>query len=102
MEETRQRQDLATEKIRSALASRDIPHLYANGFANVLSSADVVTVLERHNVPVAVLSMSYTTAKSLAEKLSQLITSFEQASEQTILTTDVVDQALSQSVEGQP
>ena len=83
------------------LASQDIPQLYANGFTNAFSNADVITVLERNNSPVAVLNMSYTTAKSLAYDLSRLIADFERKSEQTIMTTDVVDEAVLQQTEEQ-
>ena len=94
-------QDLRAERLKAALVSQDVPHIYANGFVNALSDADIIVVLERNNSPVAVLNMSYTTAKSLAHKLSQLIADFEKDSNQSIMTTDVVSEALSQKNEGQ-
>ncbi len=102
MEELQQTQDQIAKRVETALASQDIPHLYANGFLNALSNADITMVLERNNYPVAVLNMSYTTAKSLAHKLSQIIADFEKASNHTIMTSDVVNQTLFQKSKGQP
>ena len=102
MGEAQQAQEPRAERLKAALASRDIPHIYANGFMNALSDADIVVMLERDNSPVAILNMSYTTAKSLAEKLSHLISAFEKNSGQTIMTSDDVNKALSQRTEGQP
>ena len=96
-----QAQDPRTERLKSILASQDIPHIYANGFTNAFSNADVIMVLERNNSPVAVLNMSYITAKSLAHDLSRLIADFEKKSGQAIMTTDIVDRVLSQQTEGQ-
>ena len=101
MDQIQRGREPVAEKIRSALESQKIPHLYANGFTNALSSADIVIVLERQNEPVAVLNVSYTTAKSLAQKLSQLISNLEKASNQSIMTTDLVDSFLSQATESQ-
>lgn len=100
MEEPQQGPDLIKKRIEAALASQDIPHIYANGFVNATGNADIITVLERNNSPVAVLNMSYTPAKSLAQNLSQIIEGLEQKSKQTSMTTEVVDTALSQSTEG--
>ena len=101
MEESQQAQDPFAERIKAALASQDIPHIYANGFINALSNSDILVVLECHSSPVAVLNMSYTTAKSLAQKLSATIADFEKASNHTIMTTDVVNEVLSQQTKGQ-
>ena len=100
MDKVKPARESVAEKIRNALASENIPHLYANGFTNALSNADIVIVLERQSDPVAVLNLSFTTAKSLAHKLSQLIENLEKASNQSIMTTDLVESALSQTMEG--
>ena len=101
MEELQQTQDPRLERLNAALASQDIPHIYTNGGASALRNSDVIMVLERNNSPVAVLNMSYTTAKSLARNLSQLIANLEKKSKQTIMTPDVVDDILSQQAKGQ-
>ena len=101
MDKVRPARESVAEKIRSALASENIPHLYANGFTNALSNADIVIVLERQSDPVAVLNLSFTTAKSLAHKLSELISNLETASKQSIMTTDLVENVLSQSMESE-
>lgn len=90
------------EKLETAVASKDIPHIYANGFVNALSNADIIVVLERQKSPVAVLNLSYTMAKSLAQKLSEIIKSFEKATGQTIMTTDIVNESLSKQTKQKP
>lgn len=78
------------ERIQEALASEVIPHLYANGFSNTMSNADVALVFEHNQKPIATINMSYTLTKSLASKLSRLITILEQGTEHEMLTTDDV------------
>ena len=101
MEESQQAaKQIGGQKLETALTSQDIPHIYVNGFVNALSNSDIIVVLERHRSQVAVLSMSYTTAKSLAQKLSETIAAFESATGQTIMTTDFVNEALSKQSKG--
>ncbi len=101
MGEAQQEQDPLDEQ-EAVLASQDIPQIYVNGFTNWIGNTDISTVLERNGSPVAVLNMSYTTAKSLAQKLSQLIVNFETVAQHTLMTTEVVDSALAQLEKGKP
>ncbi len=80
--------------VKEAISSDQIAHIYANGFINVLTNADVVVILQRNHIPVALANMSYTTAKSFYQKLGDLILNFEAKAEHTIMTTDIVDKAL--------
>lgn len=78
-----------------ALARDDVPKIYANGFGVGLSNADVFVVFQKFGPkPVAVLNLSYTLAKTLAQRLGQVVSEFERAvGDQNILTTDRIDEA---------
>jgi len=83
-------------EIEAALANDDVPTLYFNGFINSLGTGDVLIILKRANRPVAKLHASYTLAKTLAEKLGQLIATLEAKSGNTIMTTDDVTRVMSE------
>ena len=81
--------EVNTARMNAALAS-DVPYIYANGFLNSQTPGDVLTILERNGKPVCVLNMSYTTAKSYAVYLGQLIANLEQKSGREIMISDEV------------
>ncbi len=64
-----------------------VPHLYFNGFVSTLSTGDVVCVLERNGLPVGLLNMSFTVAKSLSVSLGGVVAALEKISERDMLTT---------------
>ena len=80
--------EVIEQQIKDALENKEIPTIYFNGFVTSVSMGDVMVILNRANKPVAILNMSYTLAKTLAEKLGGGITSIEQKSGNTIMTTD--------------
>lgn len=63
-----------------ASANRDpeVPKVYCNGFVNAVGPGDITTMLLRNDRPVAVLNMSFTVAKTLAEMLGRAIADLEQ------------------------
>ncbi len=82
--------------IKDAVSNADVPKIYTNGFGVGLSNADIVIILQRFGNPVAVLNLSYTLAKTLAQKLGGVVADFEsKIAGQEILTTDRIDAALS-------
>ncbi len=78
------------ERIQKALDNKEIPNIHFNGFVTSLGTGDVLIVLERNGRPIALLNTSYTTAKSLVEKLGGLITVLEQKTGNTIMTIDEI------------
>lgn len=80
---------------QNAIQNVQVPKIYANGFANAVGQGDTTTVLQQNGVPVAVLNLSFTVAKTLAKKLGGIITEFEQQTGNTIMTTDECASALS-------
>jgi hypothetical protein len=75
----------------AAATASNIPQIYCNGFANALTSGDVITVLERNGQPVAVVNMSYTVAKTFAQALGVIVADLEAKAGRPMLTTHEVD-----------
>ena len=89
------------EKVmQAALEDDNIPTFYFNGFINSIGTGDVLIILRRHDKSIAKLHASYTVAKTLAEKLGALIARLEADTGNTIMTTDVVNEALSRAKDG--
>jgi hypothetical protein len=85
------------EQITQALGDETLPVIYFNGFANTAGSGDVVIVLMRHNKPVAILNLSHSVAKSLAARLSDVISTLEQRTGNIIMSADDMYQKLTES-----
>jgi hypothetical protein len=81
------------ERAQNALRAQ-IPQIYFNGFLSALTTGDVQLVLERNGVPVAVLNVSYTVAKTLGVAIGALISNLEGATKRTIMTSSDIQQAL--------
>ena len=88
------KQEAIREQIEEALQKPEIPALYFNGFSNVLGAGDVLIVLTRNGAPLAVLNASYTVAKTFAMKLQDIIANLENATGNTIMTVDEVEQKI--------
>jgi hypothetical protein len=83
------------DPLDEALNTPDVQHLYANGFALGLTTADVSIILKQFNRPFAVMSLSYTLAKTLSEKLARLVAEWETKTGQRLVTTDQIQLAFS-------
>jgi len=88
----------AKERITRALES-DVPNIYFNGFANGISTGDIIMVLEKNTAPVGVINMSFSVAKTLSVSLGNIITSIEEASGRPIMTTHELQAFLEKGVE---
>jgi hypothetical protein len=75
----------------------ELPGMYFNGFQIGITNSDVSGVMLLNGQPQAVLNMSYTTAKSLATALNELIARLESATGRPIMITKEVDRVLSGS-----
>jgi len=76
--------------------NQDIPKIYSNAFSCSIGTGDVVILFQRAEVPVGMVNMSYTVAKTLAIKLQGLITFLEQKSGKSIMTTDDINKYLAE------
>jgi len=79
-----------------ALIDPAIPKIYANSFSLGLTNSDTQLVLMLFGRPIAVLSFSYTLAKTLSEKLGKLVADWEKKTGHVLETTDSIDRAFSQ------
>ncbi len=77
-----------------ALSDPSIPKIYANGFVFGMSTSDVFVVLQLGGVPIAVLNLSYTLAKTLATILTNTLNDLEQKTGQTVLTTKDIEEKI--------
>ena len=82
------------EVLELARNSGDLPRLYANGFAIGMTNADFEVVLQLSGKPVAAIHLSYTLAKTLAQKLGRLVVELEGVIKQELQTTDSLEAAL--------
>ena len=73
---------------------RAVQSLYFNGFSLGISNADFVVRLNLEHTELMDLRMSFTMAKTLAEKLGEAVTRFEKHTEHKLMTTDTVFEAL--------
>jgi hypothetical protein len=89
------------EMIQGALRDSSISRLYANGFTIGMSNADAHIVLQLFGRPVAVWNLSYTLAKTLAQKLTGLVNEWEKRTGRSVATTDEVDLAFKEAGEQQ-
>jgi hypothetical protein len=80
------------DPVKEALESEEVIKIYANGFANFFTNSDIGMVFSRNNKPIAVLNISLTLAKTLVEKLGQMIHNFEKNTDIKILTTTDIEE----------
>ena len=90
------KQSEAENAVEKAVEDPQIPKIYANSFGVGLTNADIFVVFQRFGQrPVAIVNLSYTLAKTLAQRLGTLVAEFEtDIAQQTILTTDRIDEAV--------
>ncbi len=82
-----------------AIEDPEVQKLYANGFGLGMTNADTFIVLQAYGRPVAVVTMSFTLAKTLAQKLNALVTDWEQKTGQTLQTTEAIQRVFRQESE---
>lgn len=90
--ETNESAKAVNAQLQKALTTPGIANLYANGFLCARTNADVFVVLQTNGGPNAILNMSYTTAKTLAEDLATTIKEFEDTMQHSIMTIHDINQ----------
>ena len=99
--------DKKTDKIEKVLditkiiENEDVPKIYANSFACFQGNADMGIVLQQNGQPTAVINLSFTLAKTLAEKLNQMLLEFEDTTNNQIMTTTMIDAKIYDSIKKQ-
>lgn len=86
-----EKQRILPEGVESLLSeafhAEDVPKIYANGFHLGHTNADVSIFLRQHGKVVAIVSMSFTLAKTLAQLVGNHILELENDLDHKFLTT---------------
>lgn len=88
------------KQIHDAMASKEIPQIYFNGFAMSVSTGDIILLAQRNGESAYIINLSYTVAKTLAERLTNIVAVLEKGAGQPILTTDQVKKCLEDTPSG--
>jgi len=72
--------------VTALMKDPQVVKLYVNGFNVGTSLSDVFMVTSSGATPVAVIQMSFTTAKTLMQVLNQIINDFEEKTGQPLLS----------------
>ena len=81
------------EQIQAGLELLEEKQIYFNGFTITITGPDVLIILAKNNKQVAVLNTSHTIAKTLAELLTNMVTSFEKDKNVHVYTLADLDQS---------
>lgn len=76
------------KQLEAATKDTSLEKIYFNGFIVGIGTGDIMITLEKNGLPITVLNVSYTVAKSLAEKMTEIIQNLEKKTGNTIMTTD--------------
>lgn len=71
-----------------------IPSIYANGFGIISSASDLSLVMMINNNPVAVVSVAYTTAKSMMDDIAKALNQYERATKTKVKTINEIAEDL--------
>lgn len=88
--------EISGQDLIKVITSEEFPKFYANGFVNFLGNADVGVIFQYNGKPNMAVNMSFTLAKTLVEKLNQMMVEFEDKTGTKIMTTNVVDEKIQQ------
>lgn len=80
------------KRVKTVLESEQVTSLYTNGFIIFVGQSDMGVILQKNGKDTAVINMSFTLAKTLAEKLGNTVREFEEKTGTLIMTTDVVNE----------
>ncbi len=81
---------------------QELPKLYINGFLAGTSLSDVFVLAQTAGSPVAVLLMSFTTAKTLVRQLGDLLSDLEKTTGQEVLAMEDIHEASLRAAQERP
>ena len=84
---------------RSTVREIELSHTYFNGFSITMSNADIGILLMLNNEPASAVSMSFSTAKTLAKKLGDMIATLERESGHEIMEIDFLGEVVARITE---
>ena len=90
---------IAVQEATSQVQNINIPLVYANGFVSNLGSSDISIILLVDASPALKLNLSYTSAKTLANMLVDVVETLEKATSKKIMDSKEVEIGLRTFVE---
>ena len=81
------------------IGAQRVDYIYFNGFELNATLSDIGLMIMIDGQPQAKLAMSFTTAKTLARNLSEAVSAFEKATDNTLLTMEDIRIAYEKSSE---
>lgn len=75
-------------RLQEGLQLTDDKKYYFNGFTISISPPDFVIILQNNNEPIAYLNTTHSVAKTLAVKISGILSDFEKSTKHKIPTLD--------------
>jgi hypothetical protein len=93
-EEDRKISELHQQMLQTAFAS-SVPRIYTNGFIIGQTASDMVMLLVNNGAPVAIVNMSYASAKSLKDDMTTSIATLESILGETIKTVGEINKLMS-------
>ena len=82
---------LAQQQLQALLSNPMVPRFYGNAFAIAQTSADMSVIVLANGAAAGILSMSYSSAKSLVDEMDKAIRNFETAIGSPVLTNQELD-----------
>ena len=93
-----QEQAKMQKMIEEVMASEQIINIYGNAFICFNTNADMGIIIQKNNKAIAIINLSYSTAKTLGEKLTNMVRDFEKTTDHTIMTINIIDEKLKKLV----
>lgn len=84
----------AIKDLVEGVGGENVPVIYANGFTIFRGNSDTGIVFQLQNRPNMVVHLSYTLAKTLAEKMGSMITELEESTGRSIMTTSFIEASI--------
>lgn len=84
--------------VEEALKNEELPSIYFNGFTVTGGNSDILIILQKNTKPIATLNCSFTIAKTLVQKLNDIVRSFELKVGHDFLTTDIITSKLNAQI----
>jgi hypothetical protein len=85
---------LAQQQLQALLSNPMVPRFYGNAFAIAQTSADMSVIVLANGAPAGILSMSYSSAKTLLDEMNKAIQNFETAIGNPVLTNQELDEKM--------
>ena len=82
----------AQDKFRAVLNEPSVPKIYVNAFLSGYNNTDFIVMLECNGKSEAILNLSYSLAKSLAQNILNSVAEIEKQTGRDILTIDAMEQ----------